>query len=91
VLEKGAAGARYHAVAEEGVRARDLAGVIGRHLNVPVRSKSCEEAGEHFGWFAHFAALDNPASSTHTQERLGWRPRQLGLISDLERGHYFEK
>jgi len=91
VLEKGAAGARYHAVAEEGVRARDLAGVVGRHLNVPVRSKSSEEAGEHFGWFAHFAALDNPASSTHTQERLGWRPRQLGLISDLERGRYFEK
>src|SRR5215813_6442660 len=62
-LEKGSAGARYHGVAEEGVPFRDIAGVIGRRLNVPVVSKARGEAAEHFGWFAHFAALDNPASS----------------------------
>jgi nucleoside-diphosphate-sugar epimerase len=62
-LEKGTAGARYHGVAEEGVPFREIAGVIGRRLNLPVVSKAPEEAAAHFGWFAHFAAIDNRASS----------------------------
>jgi len=90
VLEKGAAGARYHGVAEEGVPFRDIAGVIGHRQNVPVVSKSPEEAAGHFGWFAHFAALDNPASSQQTRELLGWRPKQPALIPDLDRARYFE-
>ena len=90
VLEKGSAGARYHGAAEEGVPFREIAGVIGRRLNVPVVSKSGDEAANHFGWFAHFAALDNPTSSALTRERLGWRPTQPGLISDLDRPTYFE-
>ncbi len=90
VLEKGAAEARYHGVAEEGVPVRDIAGVIGRRLNVPVVSTSPEEAAGHFGWFAHFAALDNPASSQQTRELLGWRPKQPALIPDLDRARYFE-
>jgi nucleoside-diphosphate-sugar epimerase len=89
-LEKGTAGARYHGVAEEGVPFRDIAGVIGRRLNVPVVAKSPEEAADHFGWFAHFAALDNPASSERTRELLGWQPKQPGLIPDLDRPRYFE-
>ena len=90
VLEKGAAGARYHGVADEGVPFRDIAGMIGRRQNVPVVSKTPEEAAGHFGWFAHFAALDNPASSQRTRELLGWRPRQPALIPDLDRAPYFE-
>jgi nucleoside-diphosphate-sugar epimerase len=90
VLEKGAAGGRYHGLAEEGVRFRDVADVIGRRLNVPVVSKSPEEAASHFGWFAHFAALDNPASSQRTRALLGWQPTQPGLIADLDRAGYFE-
>ena len=90
VLEKGAAGARYHGVGEEGIPFRDIAGVIGRRLNVPVASKTSEQAAEHFGWFAHFAALDSPASSAKTQTQLGWRPTHVGLIADLERGSYFD-
>jgi len=90
VLEKGAAGARYHGVADEGVPFRDIAGMIGRRQNVPVVSKTPEEAAGHFGWFAHFAALDNPASSQRTRELLGWRPRQPALIPDLDRARYFE-
>jgi len=89
-LEKGAAGARYHAVAEEGVPFRDIANVIGRRLDMPVVAMSSEKAAEHFGWFAHFAALDNPASSKRTRETLNWQPTQPGLISDLDRPHYFE-
>ena len=90
VLENGAAGGRYHAVAEEGVPFRDIAGVIGRRLNVPVVSKAREDAANHFGWFAHFATLDNPTSSAFTRERLGWRPAQPALIPDLDRARYFE-
>jgi nucleoside-diphosphate-sugar epimerase len=90
VLEKGSAGARYHAVADEGVPVRDIAAVIGRRLHVPVAAKSSQEAADHFGWLAHFLGIDCPASSLQTQERLGWRPRQPGLIPDLDRARYFE-
>jgi nucleoside-diphosphate-sugar epimerase len=90
VLAKGSAGASYHGVGDEGVPFRDIAAVIGRHLNVPVVSKSPEEAANHFGWLAHFVGVDCPASCAQTQERLGWRPVQPGLIPDLD-AHYFEK
>jgi nucleoside-diphosphate-sugar epimerase len=89
-LEKGLAGARFHGVAEEGVPFLDIAGAIGRGLNVPIVEKSTEEANSHFGWFAHFAALDNPASSLRTREALGWQPTQAALIADLDHGRYFE-
>lgn len=89
-LEKGAARACYHGVAEEGVAFRQIAEVIGRRLNVPVISKTPEEAAHHFAWFAHFAAIDVPASSKQTQQNLGWRPTQPGLIADLERPTYFK-
>ncbi|WP_413737031.1 SDR family oxidoreductase [Sodalis sp. RH21] len=91
VLEKGTAGVRYHGVAEQGVPFRDIAGVIGRRLNVPVVSRNPAEAAAHFGWFAHFAGLDNPASSQLTRERLGWQPQQPGLLDDLDRDSYFAR
>jgi nucleoside-diphosphate-sugar epimerase len=90
VLEKGSVVATFHGVADEGVPFRDIAGVIGRRLNVPVVSKTSEEADDHFGWFARFAAIDNPASSRRTRELLGWQPQQPGLIPDLDRPSYFE-
>jgi nucleoside-diphosphate-sugar epimerase len=89
-LEKGPAGARFHGVADEGVPTRDIADVIGRHLSVPVVSKSLEQAASHFGWLGRFFASDVPASSRRTQELLGWQPKQPGLLSDIERAHYFE-
>jgi nucleoside-diphosphate-sugar epimerase len=90
VLEKSSVGARYHGVADEGVPTREIAEAIGRHLNVPVVSKSREEAADHFGWIALFFGMDGPASSAQTQDRLGWRPVQPGLIADLNAEHYFE-
>jgi nucleoside-diphosphate-sugar epimerase len=88
-LEKGSAGARYHGVADEGIPVRDIAGIIGRRLNLPVVSKSQDEAADHFGWIAHFFGIDCPASSAQTQERLGWRPVHSALIPDLDQAHYF--
>jgi nucleoside-diphosphate-sugar epimerase len=64
--------------------------VIGRRLNVPVVSKTSDEASKHFEWFAHFAALDNPSSSQRTREMLEWRPNQPGLISDIDGPSYFQ-
>jgi nucleoside-diphosphate-sugar epimerase len=83
-LEKGSAGSHYNAVAEEGVSVRKMAEAIGRGLKVPVVSKSPEEAGEHFGWLAHFVTSDIPASSALTRQSLGWWPTGPRLIDDLK-------
>jgi len=88
-LEKGAAGAAYHAVGDEGVPMRDIAEVIGRQLNVSAAAITLEDAGAHFGWLAMFAGLDMPASSALTQQQLGWTPREIGLIADIGRPGYF--
>ena len=88
-LEKGFAGGRYHGVGDEGVSFRAIAEVIGRRLNVPVASKSPEEAADHFGWLARFASIDVPASSARTQELLGWQPTHPGLLADLDHEYYF--
>jgi nucleoside-diphosphate-sugar epimerase len=90
-VETAPAGVRLHAVDDEGVPVRDIAEVIGRHLNLPVTSVSPENADGHFGWFSHFVTIDNPASSAETQKLLGWHPEQPGLIADLEEGHYFTR
>lgn len=87
-LEKGEAGAAYHAVAEEGVPVKEIAEAIGSGLKVPVVSLAPEEAAEHFGWLAPFAALDIPASSAQTRQKLGWNPSGPGLLSDLGNMHY---
>jgi nucleoside-diphosphate-sugar epimerase len=89
-LEKGVAGASYHAVADEGVTARDVAEIIGRHLKLPVKSITAEEAPAHFGAMAIFAGLDGAASSALTQQWLGWKPTQIGLIADISRPDYFK-
>lgn len=78
----------YHAVQEEGVSMKAVAETLGRGLNVPVRSLDAAEAAEHFGWLAHFASLDMPASSAWTRQTLGWEPTGPGLIEDLSNMKY---
>lgn len=84
-LEKAEAGARYHAVAEEGVPMRAIAETLGRRLNLPVKSIDAAGAQTHLGWLALFAGHDMPASSEQTRRRLGWEPSGPGLLADLER------
>ena len=88
-LEKGTAGAIYHAVGEEGVPMRQVIDVIGRALNVPVVSIRKEEAADYYGPLGMFAGLDMPASSALTQQRLGWTPTGIGLIADISQPGYF--
>jgi nucleoside-diphosphate-sugar epimerase len=78
----------YNAVQEEGVSMREIAETIGKGLKVPVKSIAPEKAVEHFGWFAHFATLDMPASSEWTRKTLGWKPTGPGLIEDLANMKY---
>jgi nucleoside-diphosphate-sugar epimerase len=84
-VEQAPAGSRLHAVGDEAVPTRDIAEVIGRHLNLPTASVPAED----FGWLGQILAIDQPASSAQTRELLGWRPVQPGLIDDLDKGHYF--
>ncbi|MFG6463852.1 SDR family oxidoreductase [Roseateles sp. DXS20W] len=89
VAEAGRAGASYHGAAETGVRFADLTAVIGRRLGVPVQGLAGDAAAAHFGWFHHFAAMDNPTSSDWTQRELGWQPRRPGLLADVDQPGYF--
>ncbi len=88
-LEKAPAGSVLHAVADESVPARTLAEIIGKQLGVPSAPIKADAAAAHFGWIARFFAMDQPASSALTRERMGWTPTHPGLVEDLEAGHYF--
>ncbi|UMB70411.1 SDR family oxidoreductase [Mycobacterium paraterrae] len=89
-LESAPAGTRLHGVADEGVPFRDIAEVIGRKLDLPVRSITAEQGPDHFGFLAMFASLDNATSNELTQKVLDWHPEHVGLLADIEAGHYFE-
>ena len=89
-LERGAAGARYHAVAEQGIAFKEIAEVIGRRLNVSVVSRSAKEAAGVYGWLSPFVAADNTVSSALTRAEIGWEPTQPDLLADIDQPGYFE-
>lgn len=84
-------GTRYHAVAEQGIPFKDIATFIAERLLVPVVSLNSDEAAEHFGWFAHFAKLNNLTSSEETKSALGWEPQHPTLMDDLQSDVYFSE
>jgi nucleoside-diphosphate-sugar epimerase len=88
-IERGTGGATYHAVAEEAVPFRSIAEAIARGLDVPAVSLSADAAEGHFGWFAGFAGIDQPASSAMTRGTLGWRPTGPDLLADIAEAGYF--
>ena len=87
-LERNEAGAKYHAVDEEGVVLRDIAEVIGRGLKIPVKSIPAESAPAHFGFLAGFIGNDLTASSALTRKKLGWNPTGPKLMKDLQEMDY---
>src|ERR1700744_352056 len=87
-LENAAPGARYHGCAEEAITVKAIAEAIGKQLGLPVKSITAEAAAEHFGWFAHMAAIDCPASSNWTQQALNWKPSHSALLEDIANGIY---
>lgn len=89
-VEKAPAGSVLHGAAEEGISIRDIAEVIGRHLDVPVVSVAPEDAEEHFAWLSAFLGLDSSASSSLTRTLLDWEPTHPDLLTDLDKGHYFD-
>jgi nucleoside-diphosphate-sugar epimerase len=89
-LERGEPGAAYHAVGDEGVATRDIAGAIGQRLSLPVEAVAPEGAVGHFGWLGMFVSVDMPATSHITQEKLGWKPTHTGLLTDIATGTRIE-
>lgn len=90
-VEAAPAGSVLHAVADEGVPLREIAGLIGRHLDVPTKSVAPEDAFEHFGFMAHFVSLDSPATAATTRQLLGWAPSGPSLLEDLDQDHYYRE
>jgi nucleoside-diphosphate-sugar epimerase len=88
-VESAPAGSTLHGIDEEGVRFRDIAEVIGRHLNLPVTTVTAAQAVENLGFTGAFVGADVPSSSARTRALLSWQPVQPGLIQDLDKGHYF--
>ena len=89
-LEKGTAGAVYHAIGDEGIATRDIAAAIGRRAGVPTASIPAEQASDHFGWIGMFFGMEMSASSAWTQQQLGWAPTPPGLLADIEGPNYAE-
>jgi nucleoside-diphosphate-sugar epimerase len=79
-LESAPAGTAWHAVADEGDPVRAIATVIGQRLGLPVEVVP----EENFGPFGAIFAMDQPSSSTHTREALGWQPTHPSLLDDLQ-------
>jgi nucleoside-diphosphate-sugar epimerase len=87
-LDRAPAGTRLHAVAEEGLLSRDIAGAIAGHLGVPAVAVTAEDAEDHFGWIGRFFGMDITATSARTRTLLDWQPEHPTLFEDIAAGAY---
>jgi nucleoside-diphosphate-sugar epimerase len=90
-VEAAPAGSVLHAVADEGVPFREIAGAMSRRLGVPTASVAPADAPEHFAFLGHFVGMDSPATAALTRELLAWEPTGPSLLEDLEEGHYYRQ
>jgi nucleoside-diphosphate-sugar epimerase len=88
-IENAPPASMLHAVAEEGIPAREIAEAIGHGLDLPVISVAPEDAADHFGRIGGFFAADAPASNAITRNLLGWKPAGPTLLEDLDSGSYY--
>lgn len=87
-IEKGNKGALYNVVGDTGIELKTIATLIGETLNLPVVSLSGDELTKHFEWMSHFIVFDSPATSFKTQEDLGWKPTQIGLLENMQQNYF---
>jgi nucleoside-diphosphate-sugar epimerase len=90
-VEAAPAGSVLHAVADERVPFREIAGAMSRCLGVPTASVAPADAPEHFAFLGHFVGMDSPATAALTRELLAWEPTGPSLLEDLEEGHYYRQ
>jgi len=85
-LDRGVAGALYHAVAGE-MNNRSLAQAIAADLGMTARSVDFEEGVRRWGKFETLIGMAtcSRSRSPRTRRELGWSPRHLDLMSDI--GH----
>lgn len=88
-LEHAPAGSVLHATGDDGVPTRTIAELIGRHLGLATESVAPADAADRFGWIGRVLSLDCAATSELTRELLDWQPTQIGLVEDIDQGHYF--
>jgi nucleoside-diphosphate-sugar epimerase len=86
-IEKSTKGAVYNIVGENGIKIKEIAELIGKELNLPVQSVSGDDIVNHFEWLSPFIASDGAATSLKTQEQLGWKPTQIGLLQDIQENY----
>lgn len=87
-MNKGAKGALYNAIGDEGISIKTIAATIADHYQLPLQSVTGDAITAHFGWMAGFIGFDNPATATETRRQLGWTPTGIGLLEDMKL-HYF--
>lgn len=87
-LEHAGKGVVYNAVAEKGITIKEIAELIAQKLDIPLVSLSGDEITKHFEWMGRFIGLDSPATSSITQEQLGWIPSHISLLEDMERNYF---
>ena len=87
-LEKGVRGALYNGVEDESVALKELAGIIGEKLHVPMEAVSGEDLNKHFEWLAYFITMDCPVTNLKTKRQLGWEPMNISLLEDIEQNYF---
>jgi nucleoside-diphosphate-sugar epimerase len=82
-LDRGSAGALYHAVGGE-TPVRWIAEAVARDLDVPTRSLSPVEAEEVWGPFgALIAGATSRIRAPRSHEELGWSPEHHDLLDEI--------
>src|SRR5690606_34443832 len=87
-FEKSEKGALYNVIGDTGIELKRIAELIGEKLNLPLVSLPEEELANHFEWMSGLIALDSPATNFKTQKQLGWKPKHLGLLEDMQQNYF---